>query len=161
MYNKLVFYLEACESGSMFENILKKDIKVYATTAAKPDESSWATYCDPDDRVNGKSIGSCLGDEYSVNWIENAEAQSNKQETLSGNMSIQKRIETFNATLSFKNYTPNQNDYDIMNDITISIEPFLVWLCGGKFGDNFRVARRNWLLKDVYNVQAIDRKSVV
>ena len=42
-------------------------------TAANPSESSWATYCSPDDVVNGKSVGSCLGDEYSVNWMEDSE----------------------------------------------------------------------------------------
>lgn len=26
MYRSLVFYMEACESGSMFENILRNDI---------------------------------------------------------------------------------------------------------------------------------------
>lgn len=83
MYNKLVFYLEACESGSMFENLLADNINVYATTAATPSQSSWATYCSPDDVVNQKSIGTCLGDEYSVNWIENAEDfEANIEESL-------------------------------------------------------------------------------
>ena len=44
MYKELVFYLEACESGSMFED-LPKDIHIYATTAANAHESSWGTYC--------------------------------------------------------------------------------------------------------------------
>jgi len=74
MYKRLVFYLEACESGSMFNKILPTNWEIYATTAANPSESSWATYCSPDDKVNGKSVGSCLGDEYSVNWMEDTEA---------------------------------------------------------------------------------------
>jgi len=74
MYKRLVFYLEACESGSMFDKILPNNWEVYATTAANPSESSWAAYCSPDDTVNGKSIGSCLGDEYSVNWLEDSGA---------------------------------------------------------------------------------------
>jgi legumain len=91
MYNKLVFYLEACESGSMFENILKNDIRVYATTAANSNESSYAQYCGPDDVVNGVSIGSCLGDEYSVNWIENTDKiTSNEEETLAQQFDIVK-----------------------------------------------------------------------
>jgi legumain len=73
LYKRLVFYLEACESGSMFEGILPDNWEIYATTAANSSESSWATYCSPDDKVNGKSIGSCLGDEYSVNWMEDTE----------------------------------------------------------------------------------------
>lgn len=34
MYNKLVFYLEACESGSMFKGLLENNINVYALSAA-------------------------------------------------------------------------------------------------------------------------------
>jgi len=49
MYEKMVIYIEACESGSMFDGILANDINVYATTAANPGESSWAAYCYPDD----------------------------------------------------------------------------------------------------------------
>lgn len=74
MYKEMVMYIEACESGSMFENILKPDINVYAVTAANSKESSWGTYCSPDDMVNGKHIGSCLGDLFSVNWMEDLDA---------------------------------------------------------------------------------------
>jgi len=64
----------------MFSNILPATWEIYATTAANPSESSWATYCSPNDKVNGKSIGSCLGDEYSVNWMEDTEgAESGKK----------------------------------------------------------------------------------
>ena len=51
-YNKLVFYLETCESGSMFVN-LPTNHRIYALSAANPFESSWGTYCPPDDIVNG------------------------------------------------------------------------------------------------------------
>jgi len=74
MYKKLVFYLEACESGSMFEGLLPTNLNIYTTTAANAAESSWGTYCPPQDMVNGKSLDSCLGDTYSVNWMENADA---------------------------------------------------------------------------------------
>lgn len=81
MYSQLVFYLEACESGSMFLN-LPKDINLYAISASSPDESSWGTYCSPDDVVNGKVIGSCLGDLFSVNWMEDTDISDSKVETL-------------------------------------------------------------------------------
>jgi len=74
MYSHLVFYMEACESGSMFEGLIKPSINVYVTTASNAVESSWGTYCPPDDMVNGKAIGSCLGDLYSINWMENADS---------------------------------------------------------------------------------------
>ena len=44
MYAELVFYLEACESGSMFKN-LPADMGIFATTAANATQSSWGTYC--------------------------------------------------------------------------------------------------------------------
>jgi legumain len=82
MYCKLTFYLEACESGSMFDGLLPNDIDVYTTTAANPDESSWGTYCPPSDMVNGVEIGSCLGDEYSVHWMEDADRPDAMDESL-------------------------------------------------------------------------------
>jgi len=73
MFSELVIYIEACHAGSMFENILAENIKVYATSASSPRESSYGCYCHPQDVVNGTHIGSCLGDLYSVSWIETAE----------------------------------------------------------------------------------------
>ncbi len=78
----------------------------------------------------------------------------NKQKTVSGNLNSQKRIETFSSSINFKNYPPIQNDYDIFLDLVRRPESFLVWLCGGKFGENFSITRENWFLKNVYNVQA-------
>lgn len=72
LYNKLVFYLEACESGSMFTE-LRKDTRIYALSAANPHESSWGYYCPPDDVVGGVSVGSCLGDHFSINWMEDTD----------------------------------------------------------------------------------------
>lgn len=75
LYKELVFYLEACESGSMFHNLLPTNINVYATTAANPTESSYAEYCSSDAKVNGTLIGSCLGDEYSVRFMEDIDSR--------------------------------------------------------------------------------------
>lgn len=68
-FKKLVFYLEACESGSMFVS-LPTNTKIYAVTASSPFESSWATYCGANDVVNNVHIGSCLGDLFSVSFLE-------------------------------------------------------------------------------------------
>ncbi|KHJ82774.1 peptidase C13 family protein [Oesophagostomum dentatum] len=65
-YGQLVFYLEACYSGSMFDVTLSSSINAYAITAAHRNESSWATYCN-----TGKLP--CLGDEFSVNWMEDSD----------------------------------------------------------------------------------------
>jgi legumain len=82
LYKEMVLYIEACESGSMFEGILADNINVYAITAANADESSWGTYCYPDDVVNGQHINSCLGDLFSVNWMEDADKSDPSSETL-------------------------------------------------------------------------------
>jgi legumain len=74
-YGKLVFYLEACESGSMFETLLNTTINIYATTAANSTESSYACYYDD-------TIQNYLGDVYSVNWIEDSDRKSLDTETL-------------------------------------------------------------------------------
>jgi hypothetical protein len=134
-------YIEACESGSMFEGLLDDRLPIYATTAANAVESSWATYCPSfgdgapgraDGTANGAANGAgpghgagpsgerwaamaaaaeagagggpgaaargqsgplpppapepdwttCLGDLYSVAWMEDAEAHDMTQETL-------------------------------------------------------------------------------
>ena len=66
-----MLYVEACESGSMFEGLLDKSLNIYVTTAANAEESSYGCYCDDESVVNKVQLGTCLGDLYSVNWIEN------------------------------------------------------------------------------------------
>jgi len=84
-YKELLFYLEACESGSIFSNLLKAP-NAKAITAANPKESSWGWYCAGSgtggDLVDGKAIGSCLGDEFSVRWMEDTESADIKSETV-------------------------------------------------------------------------------
>jgi len=82
MYKEMTVYIEACESGSMFENILEDNLNIYAVSAANSHESSWGTYCSPNDKVDGKSIGSCLGDLFSVNWLEDSDKAKMDKETL-------------------------------------------------------------------------------
>jgi legumain len=86
MYKKLVFYLETCESGSMFQGMTTPG--VYALSASNPTESSWGTYCGSDAMVNGKSIGSCLGDLFSVSWMEDSDVAELTSETLDEQFSV-------------------------------------------------------------------------
>ncbi|CAG7732747.1 unnamed protein product [Allacma fusca] len=74
-FAKLVFYLEACESGSMFQNLLPAHWNIFATTAANSDESSYACYFDDVRQTY-------LGDVYSVMWMENADSVNLSLETL-------------------------------------------------------------------------------
>ncbi|CAG2161671.1 unnamed protein product [Oppiella nova] len=45
-YGKLVFYLEACESGSMFDKLLPNNINIYAISSSKPTQNSGKMFDD-------------------------------------------------------------------------------------------------------------------
>lgn len=101
MYKEMVVYIEACESGSMFENILEDNLNIYAVTAANAHESSWGTYCSPDDKVDGKAIGSCLGDLFSVNWMEDTDKANINTETLLDQYNSVKKLTSKSHVLQF------------------------------------------------------------
>jgi legumain len=77
-FREAVVYVEACESGSIFEGLLDPKLRIYATTAANGAESSWGTYCPGmGPGADGKrEIPTCLGDLYSVAWMEDAEREA-------------------------------------------------------------------------------------
>ncbi|CAL1289552.1 unnamed protein product [Larinioides sclopetarius] len=87
MYKKMVIYIEACESGSMFEGILPQNINVYATTAANPKEPSTACYYD-------EKRETFLGDSYSVHWMEDSDKEVLNEETLHQQYEITKNETT-------------------------------------------------------------------
>jgi len=70
MYNKMVFYVEACYSGSMFINY-PTDLNVVAITAANDMESSWGEFCGS--TVKGVYMGTCLSDEFSNAWMHHVD----------------------------------------------------------------------------------------
>lgn len=74
-FGRLVFYVEACESGSMFDKILPEDLEIFAVTAANPSESSYACYYDDERRAY-------LGDVFSVVWMEDSDEEILTIETL-------------------------------------------------------------------------------
>lgn len=80
-YRKMAIYWESCESGSMFQS-LPANWSIYVATASNAYESSWGTFCPPDDLVDGVEIGSCLGDEFSVNWMQDSDLPNSMRESL-------------------------------------------------------------------------------
>ena len=74
MYKNIIFYLEACYSGSMFYNI-NPDLNVYSITAANPNEQSLATFCFPQDFVKGEEMHTCLSNEFTSNWLEDSDSR--------------------------------------------------------------------------------------
>ncbi|XP_076924130.1 vacuolar-processing enzyme-like [Bidens hawaiensis] len=77
-YHEMVIYIEACESGSIFEGLLPKNLNIYVTTASNAYENSYATYCPP----LIKGFSTCLGDLYSVSWMEDSDSEDLRHETL-------------------------------------------------------------------------------
>jgi len=70
-YKHMVFYIEACYSGSMF-NRLPNDYNVWAITAANDHQSSWSCYFDRTRRTS-------LGDLFSVQWMLDTEKHGTHQ----------------------------------------------------------------------------------
>ena len=74
---------------------------MYITTAANGKESSWGTYCAPNDMVNGTTLNTCLGDLYSVNWLENSDTSNTKTETLNEQYEKVKRLTNKSHVMQF------------------------------------------------------------
>jgi len=74
-YHKMVMYIEACESGSMFSGTLPSDINVMALTAANASTSSYACYYD-------ELRKTYLGDLFSVKWMEDSDLGFGMAESL-------------------------------------------------------------------------------
>ena len=100
MFKQLVFYMEACESGSMFPD-LQSDGKILAVTASNAKESSWGTYCGDAAMVKGKNIGSCLGDLFSVNWMEDDDLGKLASETFRSQISKVTKLTNQSHVCSF------------------------------------------------------------
>jgi len=75
MFSQLVFYLEACESGSMFDGLLSKNGDVFATTASTPDQSSYAFYYND-------TLSTYMADEYSIRWMQDSTENWDAYESL-------------------------------------------------------------------------------
>jgi len=93
-YGKMVFYIEACESGSMFKNWLSSDMNVFATTAANATTSSYACYFD-------KIRETYLGDVYSVMWMQDSDKENLAKETLENQFQIVHKETTTSQVLHY------------------------------------------------------------
>ncbi|XP_031247873.1 legumain-like [Pistacia vera] len=97
-YKEMVLYIEACESGSIFEGIMPKDLDIYVTTASNAQESSFGTYCPGMDPSPPAEYITCLGDLYSVAWMEDSETHNLKRETIKQQYDmVKERTSNFNT----------------------------------------------------------------
>jgi len=81
-FRRMVVYIEACESGSIFQGMDMNNTRIYATTAANAVESSWGTYCPGMEPGSPPEFHTCLGDLYSVSFLEDTDDADRRHETL-------------------------------------------------------------------------------
>lgn len=94
MYKKLVLYVEACESGSMFANKLPTTISAYAVTAANSAESSYACYWD-------EKRHTYLADAWSINYLRDSKANMLNKEDLDKQFTTVKNMTTASHSMRF------------------------------------------------------------
>ncbi|KAJ6822995.1 vacuolar-processing enzyme-like [Iris pallida] len=115
-YKSLVFYLEACESGSIFEGLLPNDINVYATTASNAEESSWGTYCPGEFPSPPSEYWTCLGDLYSVAWMEDSDRHNLRTESLKQQYHLVKARTSADNSGSFGSHVMQYGNLDLSVD---------------------------------------------
>ena len=87
-FAKMLFYLESCESGSMFEGLLTAHTNILAVTASNSTSPSFAAYYD--ERLN-----TFLADEFSIAWMEETEVRGNTESILEEVEAVAKMIEKY------------------------------------------------------------------
>ncbi|URD73645.1 Peptidase C13 family [Musa troglodytarum] len=112
-YKSMVFYLEACESGSIFEGLLPEDINIYATTASNAYESSWGTYCPGLYPSPPPEFYTCLGDLYSVAWMEDSDKHNLRTETLKQQYQLVKTRTAVNDTYLFGSHVMEYGELEL------------------------------------------------
>ncbi|XP_074341031.1 legumain-like [Apium graveolens] len=88
-YKEMVIYVEACDSGSIFEGLLPDNMNIYVQTASNATEDSYGAYCPKDfgtlpfkDHPPPREYRTCLGDLFSVSWMEDSETHNLKHESI-------------------------------------------------------------------------------
>ncbi|CAM8952815.1 unnamed protein product [Rhodiola kirilowii] len=138
-YKSLVFYLEACESGSIFEGLLPEGLNIYATTAANAEESSWGTYCPGENPGPPPEYETCLGDLYSVAWMEDSDRHNLRAENLHQQYELVK-ARTANANSGYGSHVMQ------FGDIKLSVNNLYLYIGTDPANDNFTFVNENSLM---------------
>nr|KAJ0200090.1 hypothetical protein LSAT_V11C600332910 [Lactuca sativa] len=100
-YDEMVIYLEACDSGSIMQGLLPDDLNIYVITSTNPSELGWATYCPDMNPPPPPEYDVCLGDLFSVSWMEDSDSQDLNTETLEQQY-LKVKTRTLNSNYSDK-----------------------------------------------------------
>ncbi|GAB2284826.1 hypothetical protein Dimus_019279 [Dionaea muscipula] len=143
-YKSLVFYLEACESGSIFQGLLPEGLNIYATTAANAEESSWGTYCPGEEPGPPPEYETCLGDLYSVAWMEDSEKHNLQTETLHQQYELVKS-RTANDNSAYGSHVMQ------FGDIGLSKDNLFIYMGTNPDNENYTLASANFLRANSYH----------
>ncbi|KAA8525182.1 hypothetical protein F0562_006954 [Nyssa sinensis] len=137
-YKSLVFYLEACESGSIFEGLLPEGLNIYATTASNAEESSWGTYCPGEYPSPPPEYDTCLGDLYSVAWMEDSDIHNLRSESLRQQYQLVKK-RTSNDNSGYGSHVMQYGD------LKLSVDNLFLYMGTNPANDNFTFVDDNSL----------------
>eukprot|EP00210_Caulerpa_lentillifera_P004627 g4413.t1 len=94
IFREMVMYVESCYGGSMFQGLdIERAANVLAVTAASSYENAYAVYCPSSlfefflPWVTPAKIGSCMGDRFTVAWLEDTEAFDIRRRSLKDQLS--------------------------------------------------------------------------
>ena len=102
LYKNLLFYMEACNSGSMFEDFLPSALRILAVTASNPGEASYSCFYN-------ETLDAFMADVFSALWLESAERSSHET------VSILEQILTVTNRSSEYSHTSVYGDLRVAN----------------------------------------------
>ena len=120
----ILIYVEACHAGSLFEG-RELPPRTLVVTAANATESSWAAYCPTPkhplaDVINGVHIGACLGDLFSVTWVNDIETRLRNKLSPS---TLRSHIEAVQSIVSKKSNVMVYGDMSLLDMNLFDIFP--------------------------------------
>nr|XP_043628472.1 vacuolar-processing enzyme-like [Erigeron canadensis] len=128
-YDEMVLYIEACDSGSIFEGLLPEDLNIYVTTSTNATELGWATYCPDMNPPPPPDFHTCLGDLFSVSWMEDSDSTDRRLETL--------ELQFLRVKTRTYNYNDTSRGSHVMQYGTVSMTNETVSVYQGSAPGNF------------------------
>jgi len=89
---------------------------IYVTTASNAEESSWGTYCPGMEPSPPLEYDTCLGDLYSVAWMEDSEVHNTMKETLEQQYQVVKERTSNYQTYGIGSHVMQYGDIPISQD---------------------------------------------
>ncbi|XP_024996271.1 vacuolar-processing enzyme beta-isozyme-like [Cynara cardunculus var. scolymus] len=125
-YSEMVIYVESSESGSIFQGMLPTDWNIYVTTSTNMYQPSWATYCPGTRTPPTAEFGVCIGDLYSISWMEDSESEDLCNETLREQY-LKVKMRTYNNHSSHGSQVMQYGTLHISNETVSEYQGSLPW----------------------------------